>query len=259
MDEFLKFAIHLAQEVGGIMKENFTLGMKKEWKEDGTPLTATDTKINQIVLNAIQKRYPDHSIISEEGSKLLPQREYTWVCDPLDGTVAFSHGYPIFTFSIALLRYGESILGVIYDPISNRLASAVKGEGAFLNDKKISVSSEKYISKKSIINVHSDLWARVPDLRYNLIKKSGCYATVFYSTAYVSLLVAFGEFLAEICESPYPWDGAAAKIIVEEAGGKVTDLLGKEQSYDQKINGYIASNGFVHKELVDIITSILKK
>lgn len=239
------------------MKENFVLGMKKEWKEDGTPLTATDIKINQIVLNAIQKRYPDHSVVSEEGSKLLPQREYTWVCDPLDGTIAFSHGYPLFTFSIALLRYGESVLGVIYDPIGNRLVSATKGKGAFLNDKKISVSKEKYIFKTSFIDANCDFKLSV--LRDALIKKTGCYVSTLYSTCIGSLLVASGEFLAEIYEYNHPWDGAAAKIIVEEAGGKVTDLLGKEQNYDQKINGYIASNGFVHKELVDIITSILKK
>lgn len=255
-NEFQKLAVELALKSGEIMKQNFRLGMQKKWKKDATPITATDEKINQLVLDVIQKKYPDHSIIAEEGNKIVKNSEYVWVCDPVDGTMPFSHGYPLFTFSIALLRNGRVILGLIYDPINKRLARAISGRGSFLNNKRISVSSETKISGTSLIEVSCD--NKLAPLRNILIKKTGCYTSVIYSISYASLLVACGEFLADIFEYRSPWDGAATKIIVEEAGGKVTDLFGKEQRYDQEINGFIASNGIVHKELIDIVGSILK-
>ncbi len=256
-NKFQELAISLALESGKIMRQNFALGVQKEWKSDDTPITATDRKINQLVLDIIQEKYPEHSIIAEEGNKIIENSEYVWVCDPLDGTVPFSHGYPLFTFSIALLKNGKVILGVIYDPMSDRLARAKIGEGAFLNDKKISVSSEIKISKTSLIELNCDY--KLSSLRDILIKKTGCYTLSIYSISYASLLVASGEILADIYEPHNPWDGAATKIIVEEAGGKVTDLFGKEQRYDQKLNGFIASNGIVHEELVSMVTSILEK
>ncbi len=255
MTDYLKFAISLSYKAGAIAKKNFTLGMVKEWKEDDTPVTATDKKINRLVIDTIQKRYPKHSIVAEEESRVL-ESEYTWVCDPVDGTAAFSHGYPLFTFSIALTKNGESILGVIYDPIGKRLAYAEKGRGAFLNGKKISVSTDKELSKTSFVNL--DYYHRLGGL-YESLTKTNCYISSFCSGLYAGLLVAVGEFTGEIFEYPNPWDAAALKIIVEEAGGKVTDLLGKEQRYDQKTNGFIVSNGAVHQQLVDIVTSILNK
>lgn len=256
-NEFQELAISLALESGKIMKQNFALGMQKEWKSNDTPVTATDKKINRLVLDTIQEKYPKHSIVAEEGNKIVENSEYVWVCDPIDGTVPFSHGYSLFTFSIALLKNGKVILGVIYDPTNNRLVRARNGRGAFLNDKKISVSSESKISRASLIELSCD--SRLSSFRNVLIKKTGCYASSVYSISYTSLLVACGELLANIFEHHGPWDGAATKIIVEEAGGKVTDLFGREQRYDQKLNGFIASNGIVHKELVGMVTSILEK
>jgi len=251
--EYQKFAIDLAHQAEEIMRDHFSLGISFDWKEDNTPITIADRKINQMVLDKIREKYPTHSIIAEEGSFMVKESSDVWVCDPIDGTTPFSHGYPLFTFAIAFVKDGEVLMGVIYDPSNNRLASAIKGKGAFLNDKKISVSSETKISKKSIIDVNADF--ELLSFRENLVKNTDCYATVFYSAAFASLLVATGNFLAEVFEYNNPWDGAASKIIVEEAGGKVTDLQGKEQRYDRKINGYVASNKFVHQELLDLISA----
>jgi len=254
LEKYRKIAIDLAFKAGVIMKENFSLNVPFEWKSDDTPITIADRKINRMVIETIKKTYPKHSIIAEEESVMTNNSDNVWVCDPLDGTSPFSHGYPIFTFSIAFVKNGEVLMGIIYDPIGNNLATAIKGKGTFLNGGRISVSSETKISKKSFIEVNAEF--KLLPLREKLIKKTGCYCPVFYSASYASLLVANGNFLAEIFEYDNPWDGASAKIIVEEAGGKVTDLSGKEQRYDQKINGYVASNNLVHQELLDIISTI---
>lgn len=248
MKDYKDFSIDLARKAGKIMKNNFSLGMKKEWKTDGTPLTITDTSINRLVINEIEKDYPSFGIIAEEESR-PKDSEYTWVCDPLDGTIPFSHGYPTFVFSLALTENGESILGVIYDPIMDRMLFAEKGKCAFLNSKKIKVSNQKTLNSRSIINYDAEV--RGNKIRDSLLEKE-CYVSTLYSAVYASLLVACGQFTAELYGHKYPWDGAAAKIIIEEAGGKVTDFDGKEQRYDRNINGFIASNGLVHDELLKI-------
>ncbi len=248
MQNYKDFAIGLAQKAGKIMLANFTLGMKKEWKDDNSPLTVTDTQINRFVIESVNQTFPDHGILGEEGSK-NQDREYLWVCDPIDGTMPFSSGYPVFVFSLALVINGKSILGVIYDPFLNRMYVGEKEKGAFLNNEKIHVSQQKQLGRKMLINVETDLkLSRARDL----MTKKGCIISRICSVSYASILVASGEFIASIFEYSKPWDGAAAKIIVEEAGGKFTDLEGKEQRYDRTINGFIASNGFVHDELVAI-------
>lgn len=248
MKGYKEFSIDLAKKAGIIMRNNFSLDMKKEWKSDGTPLTVTDTQINKLVIDEIEKEYPEHGILAEEESR-AKDSEYTWVCDPLDGTIPFSHGYPTFVFSLALTKNGESILGVIFDPIMNRKLYAEKGKGVFLNGQKIKTSDEKMLNGRSIVNYDAEV--RGEKTRKALLEKK-CYVSNFYSAVYASLLVACGEFTAELYGYKSPWDGAAAKIIVEEAGGKVTDFEGKEQRYDKEINGFIASNGFVHEELLEI-------
>lgn len=249
MDGALRFAENLAREAGKIMRENFSassFGMKREWKSDNTPLTVTDTAINKLVLDAIEKNYPTHSFVGEEGSN-IKESEYTWVCDPVDGTIPFSHGFPTFAFSLALTKNGESTVGVIYDPIMDRMITAEYGKGAYLNGEKISVSSEKAITKQSFVEINTD--NRMTPLRAYLHEKEA-YVPCLYSCVYASMLVATGEFAASIYPFDKPWDAAAVKIVVEEAGGKVTDLDGNEQRYDGKVKGFVASNGSVHNELV---------
>lgn len=252
--EYQKFAIELAFKAGAIMKQYFSLNVARDWKSDNTPITIADRKINQMVLDQIHTSYPSHSVIAEEGSLLVKKSDDVWVCDPIDGTIPFSHGYPLFTFSLAFVKDGEVLMGIIFDTLGNRLASAIKGRGAFINGEKISVSKDTEISEKSIVEVNAEF--KLLSLREILIKRTGCFSPVFYSACFSALLVATGNSLAEIFEYNNPWDGASVKIIVEEAGGKVTDLLGKEQRYDRKINGYVASNGLVHQELLDLISAV---
>lgn len=245
-----EFILKIANNAGKIMRKNFSLGMKKTWKIDQTPLTITDTAINNMVIEQVKKYFPEHGVVGEEVS-YLTERSNVWVCDPVDGTVPFSHGYPTFVFSLALVVEGKSVLGVLYDVFMNRLLYGEIGNGTTLNNEPIHVSNTQHLSYKSIIGV--DAHERYPLLRSDLVNKTHTLATVFYSASYQSMLVACGEFEAEIYEHSKPWDAAAVKIIVEEAGGKVTDFEGNDQRYDRPINGFIASNGFVHDEIIQII------
>jgi myo-inositol-1(or 4)-monophosphatase len=250
------FAIGLAKEAGNIIKKNFTLGMKKEWKDDFSPITETDRAINQLVIESVKKEFPGYGVLAEEGS-MPADSEYVWVCDPVDGTTPFSHGYPTFVFSLALTKNGESILGVIYDPICNRLVIAERGKGAFLNGQKMRVSAETELTKTSFVNLDGDY--KLLGLREWLIKDKDCYISTLYACVYGGFLVAAGEFSAQVYEYDKPWDAAAVKIVVEEAGGKVTDLLGQEQRYDQPINGFIAGNAAINGQLVAVASSLLAK
>lgn len=193
MAEYKTVALDLAKRAGEIMRKNFTLWMKKDWKADRSPVTDADITINALVIEEIRKRWPDHSIIGEEQSDAIEGAEYAWVCDPVDGTIPFSNGVPLGTFVLALCRDGVPTLGVIYDPFMDRM------------------------------------------------------------------FVACGNFIASVATLNTCHDGAALKVIVEEAGGKMTDVLGNEQRYDRPINGFVASNGLVHDELLAMIRASISE
>jgi myo-inositol-1(or 4)-monophosphatase len=244
------FATALSLKAGGIIKENFLKGVEREWKSDDTPVTVVDKEINTLVLDTIHKAYPGHAILAEEESSLTDS-EYVWVCDPIDGTVPFSHGFPVSTFTLSLVHNGEVILGTIYDPYLDRLMIAEKGKGTYLNGKQVHVSEVNQL-KNTVVSIGA--WATAPyDLTYLYEKllKEDVFATSIHSTVYCGMLVAMGEFAGVYFAGKTAWDATAVKIAVEEAGGKVTDLKGKDQRYDREINGFIASNGHLHEEMLD--------
>ncbi len=245
------FAIKLAYKAGGLIKKNFSLGMKKTWKTDYTPLTVTDLAINKLVLDTIQKIYPNHGVIAEEGSSKNTDAEYNWVCDPVDGTIPFSHGIPVCVFSLALVHNGKPILGVIYDPFLNRLFVGEKGKGTRLNGKIVKVSKTNSL-KHTLINLEVPRQLGV-DLNPMRRALNECKIITLGCTLYGGMLVANGEFVASIFTGIKTHDAAALKIIVDEAGGKVTNIWGKDQLYNQDIKGYLATNGKVHNEIVKII------
>lgn len=256
MEDYLRykdFAINLAKEAGGIMRVDFMLGMKKEWKDDNSPITETDSRINQLVIDAIQKEFPGYSVLAEEGSAIVDGSEYTWVCDPIDGTIPFSSGLGISVFSLALVRDGKSMLGVVFDPYFDRLFYATKGKGAFLNGEPIYVSSKKSLDKEGVeFSIPAQRVLEFPSF-YNNLVATGAKTMDLRTTVHSGALVAAGEFIAVYYLHQHAHDIAALKILVEEAGGKVTDINGNDQRYDQPINGAIVSNGHVHDELVELI------
>lgn len=258
MQDYLDFATQLAREAGAIMRTYF-LRTEKEWKADNTPVTQADTEINSLVIERIEAAYPEHSIYGEEESR-LKDHHMTWVCDPLDGTLPFSHGLPLATFSLALVENGEPIVGVVYDPHLDKMYAAAKGMGAKCNDEPIRVSSSGM--DKAVIDLQAfpsdqGVVSTTHDIRHDFISRGTKYVQL-WATIRSSTLVAEGFFAATILNISSVHDAAAVKIIVEEAGGKVTDIFGNEQRYDEPSRGFIASNGKVHQEIVDIIKEATK-
>ncbi|HSA83919.1 MAG TPA: inositol monophosphatase [Patescibacteria group bacterium] len=253
----LEFATKLAYKAGEIMLKYFQEGVEKENKADGSPVTIADTTINEMVIEEISRQYPQDGVLGEEVSNLQDGAEYLWVCDPIDGTRAFIFGIPTNQFSLALVKDGEPLLGVIYDPYSKRLYTAVKGEGAFLNKKKMAVSKETTIKNSFFALPHF----RVPLFDsvglFGEIVSKGVRSFAFLSITFEAMLVANNKIPAVGYGYTGAHDIAAIKIIVEEAGGKVTDLLGNDQRYDQPIKGALISNGLVHDELVGLVKPYL--
>lgn len=236
------------------MKDSFVLGMSKQWKEDNTPVTQADVLINKLLIEEVKSRWPSHSVKGEEESRVSEQGEYTWVCDPIDGTIPFSHGVPICMFSLALTKNGKSILGVTYDPFGGRLFSACQGEGAYLNNKKIAVSKTASLREAvGACEIFKNARFDINKLAEHLNMEQGVKLLKLCSFVYPSSLVAAGEFAFTIFPHTTAHDAAAIKIIVEEAGGRVTNLFGEEQRYDRDIQGVIVSNGVLHNKLVGLV------
>ncbi len=252
MEEYKKFAERIAKEAGKIIMDYFKLGMVRQEKADTSPVTEADLKINSLLIKEVAKLFPSHSVLGEEESNMIAGSEYVWVCDPIDGTIPYSLGLPISTFSLALVKNGEVVLGVVYDPFCDRLYSAEKGKGSYLNNKKIKVSTNSSLDKARI---EYEMWNRAKyDFQplVNELKKDNVMLVHYASFVNPSVLVAAGEFAATIFPGTTAHDAAAVKIIVEEAGGKVTDIFGNEQRYDQPINGALVSNGVLHDQLVSL-------
>jgi len=257
--EYKDFALETAKKAGKIIKANFSLGMKKEWKDNKTPITETDLAINKLLVESVNREFPNHGIMAEESESEKENAEYLWVCDPVDGTLPFSHGIPICTFSLALVKDGKSILGVAYDPFLERIFYAEKNQGAFMNNRQIAVSQARNLQHQVIDTEFSgNAPYRYPNLAESL-EKEGARALSLYSVVYSGTLVASGELIGAMYPVNHSYDVAAIKIIVEEAGGKVTDLFGNESDYSRDIKGAIISNGYVHDYLLQKVQENLEK
>jgi fructose-1,6-bisphosphatase/inositol monophosphatase family enzyme len=258
-DEYLAFAKNLAEDAGKIMLQYFRANdIGTKWKKDNTPITIADITINDLVIDEVKKTFPDHGVWGEEQSHNI-DAPLLWVCDPVDGTMPFSLGIPISTFSIALVQEGVPIVGVVKDPFCNRLFYASKGGGAYLNGEEINVSKfsslkNAYINMEvwGVNNFPGGLIIPIDGLREKLMNH-GALPFTLSSMVISGALVAGGELAGSIFGVRKPEDIAAIKVIVEEAGGKVTDLDGNDQQYNQNINGAIVSNGQIHQKLIEII------
>ncbi len=258
MEKYLDFAKKIAYRAGDIMKKYFSCDNGVEYKFDNTIVTKADKEINDYLIEQVKNEFPTHCVDGEE--KQFGKSKYVWVCDPVDGTAMYARHVPVAVFSLALVIDGVSNIGVIYDPWTDNLYSAIKGKGAYRNGQPIHVNDIALDDMRSVS--HFDMW---PEAEYNLydaVKEIGkkTYFVSIGSVIRACCCVANGDFNLAI----YPGtehkncDIAAAKVIVEEAGGKVTDLFGNEQRYDESINGAVISNGLVHDEMLQAIKNTLK-
>lgn len=254
MNQYLDLAKKIAYQAGEIMLKHFKVGVESTEKADLTIVTLADKEINDLVISEINKNFPEHSILGEEKS-LDKKSTEVWLCDPIDGTAPFSKGLPISVFSLAYVKDGVPLIGVVYDPFTKRMYSAIKGKGAYLNDQPIKVSDKK-LDYKATINI--EWW---PEAKYDidsachkLSVDTGVYVLHLGSVIAAACMVATGQYEACVFAGTKgkSVDMAAVKVIVEEAGGLVTDIFGNDQKYYEDIEGAIISNGLVHNRLIHV-------
>ncbi len=250
-EQELAFARSVAREAGDIMHKYYRIDQQITVKDDKTPVTIADTLINDMLIERVQAEFPQDGVIGEEAS-WETGRERVWVCDPIDGTVAFIMRVPTSMFSLALVVDGVPVLAIAYNPWTDDEYSAEIGRGAFRNSEKIAVS-QKVWGPGIHIAGSSGATDAIFDEKKAKLEDKKIYVNEFPGGVCKGCLIAEGAIEARIFMHDGAHDIAALKLIIEEAGGKVTDLDGNEQRYDQPINGAIMSNGKIHNELLALI------
>ena len=253
-DAFKKTAIAAAKTTGLFLKKNIDKAHRIEFKGAIDIVTEMDTKAENLIIKTLKNTFPDHGILTEESQEQKTNSEYRWIIDPLDGTTNYSHGFPVFCVSIALEKNGEIILGVVYNPMLNELFTAEKGKGAYLNNKKIKVSDIKELTKSLLAtgfpyDVRTSEQNNIANfarfaVKAQAIRRAG-------SAALDMCYVACGRFDGFWELKLKPWDTAAAMLIINEAGGMVTDFKGNPFSFYS--GETLASSGLIHAEMIDIL------
>lgn len=258
---YLEVAIEIAREAGAILCEEFHRPPQISYKGDVDLVTQADKRSEQAIVSKLTSYFPEHGIIAEEGSghESASGSEFCWHIDPLDGTTNFAHKYPCFSVSIAVAQRNRVLAGVVFNPYYNELFAAARGEGATLNGKKICVSKVKTLStsllctgfpthqRKTTPNIHF-YWEFT--LRSHGVRRDGSAALDLASVA-AGRFDGFWEFGLN------KWDTAAGTLLVEEAGGKISDFEG---------NGYqlggptiLATNGLIHEETREVAMDLLQR
>lgn len=165
-EEYLEFAKDIAKEAGKIMLKYFNMDNGASYKGDKTIVTLADTEINSYLIKKVKEEYPNHSVDGEE--EQFGKSDYVWVCDPVDGTEMYARHIPVAVFSLALVVKGESKVGVVFDPFTNNLYTAIKGKGAYKNGERITVNDYELDDMKTVCNY--ELW---PSADYNISKVIG--------------------------------------------------------------------------------------
>ncbi len=240
----------MAREAGSLLMDYFRQHVKIEYKGDVDLVTVADRKSEALILERIRHQFPTHDVMGEEGARIETGGEYKWYVDPLDGTTNFAHGFPVFCVSLAVERRGQRVAGVIYDPTRDEMFAAEFGSGARLNDAAIHVSATANLaeclvatgfpSHKRHKNPNIYFYHQLT-LRTHGVRRAG-------SAALDLCNVASGRFDGFWEFNLNPWDTAAGVLIVEEAGGKVTDFSGG--AFQIASRETLASNGLVHDALL---------
>lgn len=253
----LDVAVEAARKAGAYLKQNVgkIRSIERKGGQEKNLVTEIDKGSEEIIIGILRKHFPGHDILAEEsGTKNAAKSDYRWIIDPLDGTTNFTHGFPVFCVSIGLERKGALELGVIYDPNTDELFTAERGKGAFLNGKRIHVSGAESLQTSLLVtgfpyniaeNPHKAIERFIAFLmKAQAVRRMG-------SAALDLAYVACGRFDGFWEVALHPWDMAAGVLIVEEAGGKVTDFQGKPMDiYNWAL---LSSNGKIHEEMQAIV------
>lgn len=249
--------IKIAKEAGAVVKEGFGTNFNIEYKTNESNLvTAIDKASEKLITEFIKKSYPSHGILAEEGGEIKNTSEYVWVVDPLDGTTNFAHGLPIFSVSIGVQKNGKTIAGVVYDVMNDIVYSTEFGGGSFANSKKLSVNQNDKLTHAVLVTGFPYNIAENPENaleKFSALTKASRAVRRLGSAAIDLCYVARGVFDGFWEVQLHPWDMCAGKLIVEEAGGLVTDFNGKDiDIFSKKI---LATNGKIHNVMIEFLES----
>jgi myo-inositol-1(or 4)-monophosphatase len=247
--------IKIAKEAGVIIKEGFGTNFNIEYKTNESNLvTEIDKASEKLITEFIKKNYPSHGILAEEGGEIKNTSEYVWVVDPLDGTTNFAHGLPIFSVSIGVQKNGSTIAGIVYDIMNDIVYSSELGSGSFANDKKLKVNENDKISHAVLATGFPYNISENPENaleKFSALTKASRAVRRLGSAAIDLCYVARGVFDGFWEVHLHPWDMCAGKLIVEEAGGSVSDFNGKPiDIFSKKI---LATNSKIHSTMVKFL------
>jgi myo-inositol-1(or 4)-monophosphatase len=219
-------------------------------------VTEADHASEKVILQVIKQQFPDHHILSEEAGDLVQDSNYKWIIDPIDGTVNFAHGIPLNCVCIAIEHEKEIIMAAVYNPHMNELFFAEKGKGATLNDKSIHVSEQAEVIKACLVTGFPYTYLDMPNSPLQVFERfirKGVPVRRLGSAAIDFCWVACGRFDGFYEHKLEAWDSAAGYLIVEEAGGRVTDFKGNKFSpYQPHV---LATNGKIHDEMLAVINN----
>lgn len=250
MSKELEVAIKAAQEAGKILKKGWEEEIVIDVKADDSLVTKIDGQSEEAIIAIIKGSFPNHRIVAEESGE-SGASEFTWFIDPIDGTTNYSRKIPLCAVSLALAENGEVLVGVIFNPFTNELYSAEKGQGTSLNDLKIHTSTIDDLAK-AVISVSYSHDASLRGRVANMISliTSNRTKREYGSVAYELALLASGRLDAVICVGHKSWDFAAGSLLITEAGGVITEFDGTDLETESQLV-LAAANPTLHTELKD--------
>ena len=257
LKEIIDAAREAAQRAGNYLRDGFATRPEIGFKGEINLVTERDLKSQEIIFDFLDREFPEHAILSEEGLDIRGGAERRWVIDPLDGTTNYAHGLPVFCVSLAFQEEGITRAALIYNPILEETFWAAGGAGSHLNDQRLSVSKEKNLSESLLAtgfpyDLRESPSPAVPlfdrfILRARAVRRCG-------SAALDLAYTAAGRFDGFWELKLHPWDTAAGALLVEEAGGRVSDFNGSP--FDPFGRECLASNDRIHAQMIDVIRSL---
>jgi myo-inositol-1(or 4)-monophosphatase len=247
--------IAAAYKAGGVLLAHYGKHFNVFKKGAIDLVTEADTGSESIIIGTIRKVFSDHSILAEESGLRKGQPDCQWIIDPLDGTTNFAHQLGLFSISIAFALKGETIFGLVFNPITRELFTATKGEGALLNSRPISVSQSKKVSESFLVtgfpyNLRDHFDPLI--IRFSKCLKASQGVRRLGSAAIDLCFLACGRFDGFWEQNLKPWDTAAGELIAREAGAIVTDFSNNPFTIDK--TEILASNGEIHQEMISLLT-----
>jgi myo-inositol-1(or 4)-monophosphatase len=256
MSAYREFIEATAREAGALLRERIDENHTVRYKGEINLVTEADRLSEALIVERIRGSFPDHGILTEESPEIVNGSPFRWIIDPLDGTTNFAHGYPVFCVSIALEMEGVIRFGAVFDPMLDEMFIAERGAGAFLNGRRLNVSREAELSR-------SLLATGFPyDLREDRNNNINYFNTMALKAQAVRRAGAAALDLAYLAAGRFdgfwelklaPWDMAAGWLLVEEAGGILTDLKG--DPFHLHSPHILASNGLIHDEISRLLAA----